>query len=66
MHPVPFKYEMEETMMKKMFALALAMMMALCTLSALAADVVVVATNPEYPPFEYVEGDKTVGYDIDL
>ena len=53
-------------MMKKMFALALAMMMALCTLSALAADVVVVATNPEYPPFEYVEGDKTVGYDIDL
>ncbi|MBQ4640772.1 MAG: transporter substrate-binding domain-containing protein [Clostridia bacterium] len=28
--------------------------------------VITVATNPEYPPFEYVEGDKTVGYDIDL
>ena len=52
--------------MKKMFALALALMMALCTLTALADDVIIVATNPEYPPFEYVEGDATVGYDIDL
>ena len=51
--------------MKKIIALALAMMMALCTLTAL-ADEIIVATNPEYPPFEYVEGDETVGYDIDL
>ncbi|MBE5802929.1 MAG: basic amino acid ABC transporter substrate-binding protein [Clostridiales bacterium] len=28
--------------------------------------VVIVATNPEYPPFEYVEGEQTVGYDIDM
>ena len=52
--------------MKKIIALALAMMMALCTLTALADDVIIVATNPEYPPFEYVEGDEVVGYDIDL
>ena len=52
--------------MKKIIALALAMMMALCTLTALADDTIIVATNPEYPPFEYVEGDETVGYDIDL
>ena len=52
--------------MKKMFALVLAMMMALCTLTALAADTIIVATNPEYPPFEYVEGEEVVGYDLDL
>lgn len=52
--------------MKKIIALALAMMMALCTLTALADDTIIVATNPEYPPFEYVEGDATVGYDIDM
>ena len=52
--------------MKKIIALALAMMMALCTLSALADDTIIVATNPEFPPFEYVEGDATVGYDIDM
>ena len=52
--------------MKKLFALALAMMMALCTLTALAEDLIIVATNPEYPPFEYVEGDAVVGYDIDM
>ena len=52
--------------MKKMFALVLAMMMALCTLTALADDTIIVATNPEYPPFEYVEGEEVVGYDLDL
>lgn len=52
--------------MKKIIALALAMMMALCTLTALADEMIIVATNPEYPPFEYVEGEETVGYDIDM
>ena len=52
--------------MKKLIALVLAMLMALCTLTALADDMIIVATNPEYPPFEYVEGDAVVGYDIDL
>ena len=52
--------------MKKIIALALAMMMALCTLTALADEMIIVATHPEYPPFEYVEGEETVGYDIDM
>ena len=52
--------------MKKIIALALALMMTLCTLSALADEMIIVATNPEYPPFEYVEGDSVVGYDIDM
>lgn len=51
--------------MKKMLALVLSLMMVL-SLSAAMAETVIVATNPEYPPFEYVEGDATVGYDIDL
>ncbi len=52
--------------MKKILALALALLMAVPAMSALAEETITVATNPEYPPFEYVEGDATVGYDIDL
>ncbi|MBR2924610.1 MAG: basic amino acid ABC transporter substrate-binding protein [Clostridia bacterium] len=52
--------------MKKFVALMAALVLALSCTAALADDVVIVATNPEYPPFEYVEGDATVGYDIDL
>lgn len=52
--------------MKKLFALALALVLALSTLTALADETIIVATNPEYPPFEYVEGEDTVGYDIDM
>lgn len=52
--------------MKKLLALALTLMMTLSFTAALADDTVIVATNPEYPPFEYVEGDEIVGYDIDL
>lgn len=66
MQHIPQKQSTEVTIMKKIIALALAMMMALCTLSALADEPIIVATNPEYPPFEYVEGDATVGYDIDM
>jgi len=29
-------------------------------------DVVYVGTNAEFPPFEYLDGDKIVGFDIDL
>jgi len=57
----------EDISMKKFVALLLALVMALACTAALAEDVVItVATNPEYPPFEYVEGDAIVGYDIDL
>ena len=52
MQHIPQKQSTEVTIMKKIIALALAMMMALCTLTALADDTIIVATNPEYPPFE--------------
>ena len=51
--------------MKKLIALFAAMMMlASCALAG--AETILYATNPEYPPFEYVEGDEVVGYDVDL
>ena len=55
--------------MKKLFALMMVLVLALTLASCSKkeeATVITVATNPEYPPFEYVEGDKTVGYDIDM
>ena len=51
--------------MKKLIALLVALMM-LGTAAAALADTVVVAFNPEYPPFEYVEDGEYVGYDVDL
>ena len=51
--------------MKKLFAIALALVLALSAVSAI-AETIIVATNPEYPPFEYVEGEETIGYDIDM
>ena len=51
--------------MKKLIALLVALMM-LGTAAAAMADVVTVAFNPEYPPFESVNGDVYEGYDVDL
>ena len=51
--------------MKKLIALLVALMM-LGTAAAALADTVVVAFNPEYPPFESVNGDQYEGYDVDL
>lgn len=51
--------------MKKFAAMLLALCM-LMTAAMAAADTVTVAFNPEYPPFEYVEGDQYAGYDVDL
>ena len=51
--------------MKKLIALLVAPMM-LGTAAAAMADVVTVAFNPEYPPFESVNGDQYEGYDVDL
>lgn len=50
--------------MKKLIALLVTLMM-LGTAAAL-ADPVIVAFNPEYPPFESVDGDKYVGYDVEM
>ncbi len=64
--------------MKKIFALTLAvMMLATCLVAcggpkgATLADVkeagkLVVATSPDFPPFESLEGDKVVGIEVDI
>lgn len=52
--------------MKKFLAMIMTLALVLSCTAALAEETIVVATNPEYPPFEYVEGDATVGYDIDM
>ena len=51
--------------MKKMIAAVLSLMLALSALPAL-AETLTVATNAEFPPFEYVEGEEVVGLDIDI
>ena len=51
--------------MKKFAALVLTLCM-LMTAALAAAETVTVAFNPEYPPFEYVEGEEYAGYDVDL
>ncbi len=52
--------------MKKLIALLMALMMLGAAAAALADEPVVVAFNPEYPPFEYKEGEDFEGYDVDL
>ena len=51
--------------MKKLFALVLALSLALCAASAL-GETLIVATNPEFPPFEYMDGEEVAGLDIDI
>lgn len=51
--------------MKKIVALMLALVLALSAALA-AAETITVAFNPEYPPFESVDGKEYVGYDVDL
>ena len=54
--------------MKKFLALIAALVMILSCTVAMADDIVYVATNPEYPPFESVadDGETIVGYEVDL
>ena len=51
--------------MKKLIALLLALVLSLSAALA-AAETITVAFNPEYPPFESVDGKEYVGYDVDL
>lgn len=54
-------------MMKKLTALCMVFMLLLTAGIALGEEkILVVATNPEFPPFEYIEGGETVGLDIDI
>lgn len=60
--------------MKKLVALCLALVLSLCSVSALAATLedvqsagkLVVATSPDFPPFESLEEGEVVGIEIDL
>ena len=53
--------------MKKLFSVALAAMMVL-SLAACGQNKgdLVMATNAEFPPYEYHEGDKIVGIDVEI
>lgn len=53
-------------MMMKKFAAILLTLSLMMTIAMAAGETVTVAFNPEYPPFEYVEGDQYAGYDVDL
>ncbi len=55
--------------MKKIIALALAMVMALCALSVLAEEkpfTLVMATNAQFPPYEFYDGEEIVGIDVEI
>ena len=54
--------------MKKIIALALAMLMVLSTLSVLAEEkeTLVMATNASFPPYEYYDGETIVGIDAEI
>lgn len=54
--------------MKKIIALALAVMMAVCVFAGCSAksEKLTMATNAEFPPFEYLENGEIVGADVDI
>ena len=56
--------------MKKIIALALVAMMAVCTFAGCGADkndnVLTMATNAEFPPYEYMENNTIVGIDAEI
>ena len=52
--------------MKKNLLGIIALLLAMLMIGAAAAETVTVAFNPEYPPFESVDGENYVGYDVDM
>lgn len=56
--------------MKKIIALTLALMLMVCCLAGCGEkkdeNVLTMATNAEFPPFEYLEGETIVGADVDI
>ena len=56
--------------MKKVIALTLALMLTVCCLAGCGAakdeNTLTMATNAEFPPFEYLEGETIVGADVDI
>jgi len=51
--------------MKKLIALFAALLM-ICSCALASAETIYVATSPDFEPFEYMEGDEIVGYDVDM
>ena len=54
--------------MKKLFALCLALVLALSALSVLAEEkeTLIMATNASFPPYEYYDGENIVGIDAEI
>ncbi|MBR2452778.1 MAG: transporter substrate-binding domain-containing protein [Clostridia bacterium] len=57
--------------MKKIIALTLALMLTVCCLAGCGGgeaneNTLTMATNAEFPPFEYLEGEEIVGADVDI
>ena len=53
-------------MMKKLLAMVLSLALVLTCVSALAADVLHMATSAGFPPYEYYENDQVVGIDAEI
>ena len=51
--------------MKKLLSLALALVLALST-TAVLAETLTMATNAAFPPYEFYEGEKIVGIDVEI
>ena len=57
--------------MKKIISIALVVVMLMTSIVAFSAcgkedEVLVMATNAAFPPYEYVEGNEFVGIDIEI
>ncbi len=54
--------------MKKIIALALVAIMAVCVFAGCSSDEnkLIMATNAEFPPYEYMEGNEIVGIDAEI
>jgi len=60
--------------MKKVFALVLALAMTVCLLAGCGSKgvgtveegVLIMATNAEFPPYEYIENNEVVGIDVEI
>lgn len=53
--------------MKKLLALALVMIMSVCILASCGkSEKLTMATNPNFPPYEYIDDNKIVGIDAEI
>lgn len=60
---------LEENIMKKIIALLMAMALIVCCFAGCGGkdeDTLVMATNAQFPPYEYFDGDVMVGIDVEI